>query len=265
MAYIDADSAPEERVRLAARLADKFSATLVGLSALAVRPPFVAEGVVIEDETDVATMTARLDERGRWVCAIAAVDERRVEWRSRIGFPTETLAYETRSADLVVIARSKGPGDTYSVLDPAAAILRIGRPMLVVPDGVSSLSAAHVVVAWKDTREARRAVWDALPFLRQANSVNIVEICDASEIETGKVRVDDVVRYLARHRINSRAIAIELREGATAARLMRFVQDQGADLLVTGAYGHSRLGEWVFGGVTHDLLARCPVCCLMSH
>jgi nucleotide-binding universal stress UspA family protein len=265
MAYVDADSVPEQRVRLAARLADKFGATLVGLSALAVRPPFVAEGVVIEEATDVATITASLDERGKWFCAIAAVDGRKVEWRTRIGFPTDTLASEARSADLVIVGRLQGRGDPYSVLDSAAAILRIGRPTLVVPDGVNSLRAEHVVIGWKDTREARRAVRDAIPFLRQASSVSIVEICDPRDIETGNMHVDDVVRYLARHRIESRATAIELHEGAAAARLMRFVQDQGADLVVTGAYGHSRLGEWIFGGVTHDLLTLCPVCCLMSH
>jgi nucleotide-binding universal stress UspA family protein len=267
MAYVDAESAPEQRVRLAARLADKFDATLIGLSAIAVRPPFVAEGVIIEEttEADVRRMSARLDEKGKWFCAIAAADRQKVEWRTRIGFPTETLAGEARGADLVIVGRSKGAGDVYSALDPGGAILKVGRPTLVVPDGVSALRAEHVVVGWKDTREARRAVRDALPILRQANSVSIVEVCEPSEIETSSVHVDDVVRYLARHRIDSRASAIELQEGTVAARLIRYVQDQGADLIVTGAYGHSRLGEWMFGGVTHDLFADCPVCCLMAH
>jgi nucleotide-binding universal stress UspA family protein len=267
LAYVDANSTPEQRICLAGHLANMFNATLIGLSALAIRPTFVAEGVVIEETTaaDVKRMTEKLDELGRWFCNVAGVNERKVEWRTRIGFPTDTLASEARSADLVIIGRSIRSRDIYSELDAGDAILNAGRPTLVVPDGVSALAAKHVVIGWKDTREARRAVRDALPILMRTDSVDIVEIREGGDIDAGNVHLDDVVQYLARHDINSRPYAIELREGSAAARLMQYVQDQGADLLVTGSYGHSRLGEWIFGGVTHELLSTCPVCCLMSH
>jgi nucleotide-binding universal stress UspA family protein len=267
MAYVDAYSAPEQRVRLAARVAGMFDATLVGLSALAIRPPFVAEGVVIEEttEADVKRMTASLDQLGNWFCAAGAMEGRKVEWRTRIGLPTETVAREARGADLVILGQSNRKGDVYSALDPADAILTIGRPVLVVPDSVSSLRAEHVIIGWKDTREARRAARDALPFLRRASSISIVELCDLGEAEMARTHVDDVVGYLARHGISSRAGTLELSSGDVAARLLRYVQDESADLLVTGAYGHSRLGEWIFGGVTHELLSNCPICCLMAH
>lgn len=77
--------------------------------------------------------------------------------------------------------------------------------------------------------------------------------------------MDDVGRYLNRHHITGGARVILHRDGSAAALLIRLTQDEGADLLVTGAYGHSRLGEWIFGGVTHELLATSPICCLMSH
>jgi nucleotide-binding universal stress UspA family protein len=77
--------------------------------------------------------------------------------------------------------------------------------------------------------------------------------------------MDDVARYLNRHRITGGPRVILHRDGSAAALLIRLAQDEGADLLVTGAYGHSRLGEWIFGGVTHELLATSPICCLMSH
>jgi nucleotide-binding universal stress UspA family protein len=135
---------------------------------------------------------------------------------------------------------------------------------LIVPDAVASLRAEHVVIGWKDTREARRAVQDALGFLREAIRVTVVETCQSGEEAAAQEHIDDVARYLTRHLIGGGPRVIIHQEGSGAAQLIRLAQDEGADLIVTGAYGHSRLGE-VFGGMTRDLLASSPVCCLMSH
>jgi nucleotide-binding universal stress UspA family protein len=77
--------------------------------------------------------------------------------------------------------------------------------------------------------------------------------------------MDDVARYLERHRISGGPRVILHQNGSGAAALIRVAAEEGADLLVAGAYGHTRLGEWMFGGVTRDLLATSPICCLMSH
>ena len=165
----------------------------------------------------------------------------------------------------VVIGQMKGPGDSLGSLDPGEALLKIGRPALVVPGRVSSLRADHVLIGWKDAREARRAIQDALPFLHEATKVTVVEICESGEESTAQKQIDDVVRYLTRHRINANSRVVLQQQGSGSAELIKFAQEDGADLLVTGAYGHSRLGEWIFGGVTHDLLATSSICCLMSH
>jgi nucleotide-binding universal stress UspA family protein len=178
---------------------------------------------------------------------------------------TIQLAREARSADLVVIGQTKGPGDVLGSLDPGEALLKIGRPTLVVPDGVSSLRAEHVVIGWKNTREARRVVQDALPFLHEASRVTVVEIYESGEESTSQEHIDDVVRYLTRHRITTIPRVVLHQQGSGAAQLIKLAQEEGADLIVTGAYGHSRLGEWIFGGVTRDLLATSSICCLMSH
>jgi nucleotide-binding universal stress UspA family protein len=267
MTYIDADGAPEQRILLSAGLADKFKATLIGISAVAFRPPMMVEGVAIEGttEAEIKEASAKLAGKGNWFRKIAG-DGRKLEWRPVFDFPADALAREARSADLVVIGRTPGPGDPYSSLDPGGVLLRLGRPALVVPDGVSSLRAEHIVIGWKDTREARRAVQDSLPFLHEALSVTITEVCEAGgDEQAARGRVEDIVGYLGRHRINSRAVVIHPQGQTAASRLIQFVQNQGADLLVIGAYGHSRLGEWVFGGMTRDLLATSSVCCLMSH
>jgi nucleotide-binding universal stress UspA family protein len=73
------------------------------------------------------------------------------------------------------------------------------------------------------------------------------------------------VRYLAHHRVKAKGEAVRQTKSVAAEELIQFADDRGADLIVTGAYGHSRFGEWVFGGVTSDLLTTSPICCLMSH
>ena len=240
--------------------------SMVGLSALAVLPPFVAEGVVIVDnatEFDIAKMKANLAEAENKFQAAAGAG-RQIEWRSAIEFPTQTLIGEARCADLILVEKGK-PGDIYRTVDVGAAILGAGRPFLVVPAAVKSLTADHVVIGWKDTREARRAVQDALPFLHEAKRVTIMEICEKDQMDTARHNVDDVVRYLAQHRIKAeRRVEIQA-HGSGADQIIGLAEDEGADLLVTGAYGHSRVNEWVFGGMTRDLLTSSPICCLMSH
>ena len=268
MVYVDADHFPEHRIRLAAGLADRFTVTLIGLSALAIRPAFVAEGVVIVDsvtELDINEMTAKLADTENRFRGVAGAEQCKLEWQSMLDFPIDALTREARSADLIVIGQSGGFGDLYRSLDSGRAVLGMGRPTLIVPDGVTSLRADHIVTGWKDTREARRAVQDALPFFHEATRVTVVEICGTDDKDAARGRVDDVVRYLTRHRIKCDPRILVHQERSSAATLIKFAQDEGADLLVTGAYGHNRLNEWIFGGITRDLLTTSPICCLLSH
>jgi nucleotide-binding universal stress UspA family protein len=182
-----------------------------------------------------------------------------------LSLPIEALSREARSADLVIIGQSKAPGGPYRALDPGGAILNLGRPALVVPEAVGAVQAEHIVIGWKDTREARRAVRDALPFLQQAARVSIVQACGPDEETTALAHLDDMANYLTEHRVKSGARVMIAQEGSGAAQLVHIAQEERADLLVTGAYGHSRLGEWMFGGMTRELLATSPICCLMSH
>ena len=266
MVYVNIDHVSKQLIGVAACLADKFSAKLIGLSALAVFPPFVAEGVVIVDnatEFDIAKMKATLAEAGKTFRAAAGAD-RQAEWRSAIEFPTQTLFREARCADLILIEKGKS-GDIHRSIDVGAAILGAGRPFLVVPATVKSLVADHVVIGWKDTREARRAAQDALPFLHEAKRVTVMEICEKDQMDIARHEVADVVHYLAQHRIRAECRVEIQAQGSGADQIIALAEDEGADLLVTGAYGHSRFNEWVFGGMTRDLLTSSPICCLMSH
>jgi nucleotide-binding universal stress UspA family protein len=268
MVHVDIDGTSNARVRLAAELADRFKADLIGISAC-ILPPYPAEGayfvtreVVERERRDIKASLARAGVAFR---AAAGVDRPGLEWRSDIELPDNYVASEARAADLLVVGRQAAPADVTRSLDTGGVVLRAGRPVLVVPPDVDTLPAERVIIGWKDGREARRALRDALPFLHGAKAVTIVEIRDEEAEGDGRRQVDDVVRYLARHKISVGSMIAAQSKGGVADELIRLAKAEGADLIVAGAYGHSRLGEWVFGGVTRDLLASSPVCCLMAH
>jgi len=267
LVYVEVDATSEKRVRLATSLADRFGAVLTGMSAVAVPPPVVAAGRVLVASTveDIDLMTAKLAYKESWFRGIAGSDHRKLDWHGSLDFPAQAVARAARSADLVIIGQAKIPGNAYGTLDPGEAILKMGRPTLVVPEGVAPLQAEHIVIGWKDTREARRAVSDALPFLERATEVTIVEACGPDDEKSALGRLDDVAHYLALHHIKGGPKIMLQQKGSGAEQLIREAEEQRADLLVTGAYGHSRLGEWILGGMTRELLAASPICCLMSH
>ena len=185
--------------------------------------------------------------------------------RSAADIPVVFVAAQARAADIAIIARGHLRTDPYYALDPGAALLTMGRPVLTVPPGIEALQAQRIVIAWKDTREARRAVREALPLLREAREVFVIEASDDASESQAQKHVDDVAGYLVRHHVIVAAKSVERIQTTAAAELIRAAQTRRADLIVAGAYGHCRLGEWIFGGVTRELLESSPMCCLFSH
>ncbi|MBD0275831.1 MAG: universal stress protein [Acetobacteraceae bacterium] len=275
LVHAEPDEAAEARIRLAAGLADRFDAALIGLASREVMPSAVTApvlgGAVAAEVLEAEQQRAEAGLRAAQARFRAAAERegRRTGWRSFLEHPADALGREARAADLLVLGRGRGAswqGTSWAV-DPGDVLMRAGRPVLVVPPGVSALEGRRVLVAWKDTREARRAVADALPLLVRAEEVLVLEVVqdDAEEVEQARGRADDAVAFLARHGAPARGGAAGLRGPAGADELLFAAERQGADLIVAGAYGHTRLREWAFGGVTRDLLARCPTCCLLSH
>jgi nucleotide-binding universal stress UspA family protein len=268
MVHVDLDTASDARIRLAYGLADRFESALIGVAGCAPRSPIVAEGAAMDPtlmKRDLDDMAAQLKRRGDQFLAIAKKGSRKIEWRSDLDFPTDVISHEARAADLVIIGREPVSGDAYRSLNPGNVLLNTGRPVLVTPSGLNTLRAQRVMIAWKETRESRRAVVDALPFLHDAEKVFIVEVCEEGEEEKAQHHLRDVMKFLERHRITTSAGVMLHVVGSATDELLRIIQEEQIDLLVAGAYGHSRLGEWAFGGVTRDLLARSPICCLFSH
>ena len=145
-------------------------------------------------------------------------------------------------------------------------VMEAGRPVLLVPmSGEFKTLGQHVVVGWNAGREAARSVFDALPILKQAEEVHLVWGDPQGSASAGDLPGAEIAASLARHDIEVTAEALTGdHEGAGAALISR-ATELGADLLVTGAYGHSRVREFVFGGVTRTMLKAMPVPVLMSH
>lgn len=265
MVYVDPAQQAEEQVRVARDVANKFEASIIGVSAWAMPPPVVAEGVVVEAVTpdDVKRMKTMLAAKQDWFRTVVGLPKEKMEWRWDIENPAVFLANEARAADLVVI-KSAHNGRAQDI-EPAEAILRMGRPTIIAPEHVSELKADRIVVGWKDTREARLAILHALPFFGQASEVVIIELCLASEQDVARRRVQDVANYLSLRDTKCRTDTRVYTAETDADHLLRLAKEARADLIVTGAYGHSRMGEWMFGGMTRDLLKKAPCCLMMSH
>jgi nucleotide-binding universal stress UspA family protein len=263
MAYVDAEHPSRDRIEFAADLAQRFHSTLIGVSALLMPAEMLAGGVGAAAAVGAAS-EGRLSAAGDLLRGIGHREDVSVEWRAFPDPPLGVIAREARAADLVVID-SNPRGVDYSSPDAGDVVMQLGRPVLLVPKGVSRVRGDNIVVGWTDSREARRAVHDALPFLHEASAVTVIEVCETQERARAQSRVNDVAKFLTRHRIKTRGEVVYPCVGSGADQLIKAAQDIGADLLVTGGYGSGPIGEWILGGMTRDLIKHSPICCLMSH
>jgi nucleotide-binding universal stress UspA family protein len=260
----------EARLQVAGELAERFEAAIIGIAAAQFAPPlYFADGaqaqkLIDQGEASVRKRLAELEAQFR-----AATGNRggHVEWRSALDFPARYILQEARSADLIVGGgTSPAFSDAFSLASPKDLVMQAGRPVLVVPDTVKGLDLRSVLVAWKDTPEARRAVVDALPMLRKAKEVTVVEIPESDDSRPAVMaRVTDVVAWLARHGIVATARVSEANNKAAGDQLGEVAGDVGAGLIVAGAYGHSRFRELILGGVTQYLVTQTARCVLLSH
>jgi len=267
MVHVDLEQPNDARLRIAGDLAEKFNAKVIGIAASNPQPPYYAGGSVARGfvEHERIEVKKRMDEAEARFRAAIGGRSRDVEWRSALARPNDYVAREARAADLI-IAGSNRDGvliDRLRQLDPSDLVMVAGRPLFVVPPEAEYLKLDSVLVAWKDTREARRAVVDALPLLHKAKEVNVVEIVEG-EAGRGAAqdRVNDVAAWLKRHEILAFP---KVMHAASEAEQIDRIWKTEADLVVAGAYGHARLREWVFGGVTHNLITRSRRCSFLTH
>jgi nucleotide-binding universal stress UspA family protein len=267
MVHVELDPSNDSRLTVAGMLAASFDASLIGIAAADPNPPAyggsgLAAGLVVQEKERIHAQMAQAEKRFR---AATAGNAPRIEWRQGFDKPNIFLARESRAADVVIIGpnRAGAVRDPFHVLDADILIMHAGRPILLVPSETETLSVKTVVVGWKDTREARRAIWDALPLLGRAEYVVVAEVSEQGDAPAVRTRTDDVAKWLTSHGVAAIGRAVK---GDDAAKLLpELASEESADLIVSGAYGHSRMQEWIWGGVTRSLLTTARCCCLLAH
>ena len=268
MAHLELGRSNEGLLKIAGDLAERFDAGVIGIAMCQPMQIVYSEGYIPGDiigqdreQRDREIATAEAEFR-------YALPARALGWRAAVTQDplADYLARESRGADLVItgVDHNASLFDNSRHVPIGDVVMQVGRPILVVPTAASGLSFDRVLVGWKDTRETRRAIVDALPFLMTAAHATIVEIAEQKDLDLASERLADVVSWLSRHGVAAEAIA-RPSEGQDAHHLHALALEHRAGLIVAGAYGHSRVREWVLGGVTRDLLLRAGRCALVSH
>lgn len=184
----------------------------------------------------------------------------RAAWRMVEGRPETALVDCGLLFDLLMIARPDPEKEGSAASGLETALFEIGGPVLVVPPDHTGRIGERAIVAWNGKRESARAMTAALPLLKRAKAVRVLSVAEGDSRANPRA----AAQRLALHRIDAQAV--EVPEGRPAGEaLLQEISDQHADLLVMGAYGHSRLRQFVIGGVTRRLLAEAPVPVLMAH
>lgn len=260
------DSVDPDLVALASDLARRHHATLTGVAAA--EPPLVVMGM----DGGAVAASVYAEQHAEIEASLAAAEASfatlvppgvKHHWVGTIQRPDAAIIEIARTVDLIIVGATDQKPQIGRAVDVDAVLLGAGRPVLVAAAGTRKLKASKIVVAWKDTKEARRAVMDALPLLKAADDVSLV-VVDEGNLATERASMLDAVAWLQSHDVKAHGDVLpDL--GGVAQTILQAVMTEGADLVVSGAYGHSRLREWLLGGMTRDLLATHGVSRLFSN
>jgi nucleotide-binding universal stress UspA family protein len=289
LVVLDDSAASEIRMDIAVALAQQHGAHLTGLSALEllmptrplVQPRGNSEGdtrpasplrnwgaVPLVDHPEAETQAAeRAEQLETTFRERLRFSQLLGEWRVVSGKLSETVVRQARQTDLVILGQVNPnhppPPEGRQLVEDV--LITAGRPILVIPYiGRFPTVGSRILVGWNNSREAARAVNDAIPLLARAASVAILEV-SARKPATDDATSTDITRHLTHHGIRAETIRTVLAGSSTPDLLLNYAADVSADLLVVGGYGHSRLRELVLGGVTRELLRHMTLPLLMSH
>lgn len=270
MVHLKVGHANEDLLRVTSDLADRYDAKVIGIVACQPTPMVYSDGyspgaIVEIDRTEIDREIKVAEAEFR---AAFQGKKTATEWRSATIFESvaDYVSRECASADLIITSGlSLDPHDTARPEKPGDIVMQAGRPVLVVPRTANTLKFDRVVIAWKNTQESRRAVTDALPLLNRATSVTVLELAHKDEEARVTAQLTDLCAWLETHGITAEPKFVPSGKGDDAYQLDAAIEVLGTDVVVAGAYGHSRLREWALGGVTRDLLFQASYCTLLSH
>lgn len=263
----EAEAAP--RVQCAVDLAADFGAHLIGLTSEALPPLGFADPYGLAQGDMIVAMRSAMESNRAAAEAVfnGKTVGRSAELRTAQDLPTAAMARCSRAADLIVAGGApRDARDIYRIVDTGELAINAGRPVLVAPPHGGRVTGKGIVLAWKDTREARRALADAMPFFKRAERVTVLVATTEEDVAAAQFEANDVAAALVRHGVPAKAkLARPNHEDEVCGEILNEAIEIDADLIVAGAYGHSRLQEWVLGGVTRDLLNTADRFVLLSH
>ncbi len=260
----------ESRLELACDLAAAFDAYLIGLSVGSIAPPFydpMTGGAMVGELLTLYQDMGKAEVERARLSFTEIVKQRGIdsEWRGETGFPGEAFSRNARVADLVILGARNERAPSHAP-DVADVLMGSGRPVLVTPPmRLRNPIGEPALVAWKDCREARRALSAAIPLLQRASGVTLYTVCSGEDNDTADGELAEVVRYLARHEIAAEPVIGLKLETPVSRQILDEALVRQAGLIVAGGYGHARLRQWALGGVTRDLLAESPICLCLAH
>ena len=270
LVHVDNGKRSAVRLDIACRLAKLSDAHLIGLHALTVvkLPSYamVEGGVQVREFHERMLSESAVAAEAMFKQAVKATGVEKVEWRKSRRDAVDSVPVHGRYADVLVIGQ---PNETDgSGVEPDFAerlLLAAGRPALVIPyAGEFPAVGTRVLVAWNASREATRALTDAIPILREAKQVDVIAF-NPKDAPHGEVPGADIGLYLARHGIKVSVSQQTADDVDVGNQLLSRAADLDSDLIVMGAYGHSRMKELILGGATRTVLNSMTVPVLMSH
>lgn len=270
LVHVDNDPACSSRVDVAVALAAKHAAHLTGLHAMTwPRLPGYVEMEIPQSFLDLqrSHMLERAHEAEKRFHERTRRLGVQAEWRAVEGDVVQTVKLHARYVDLTIVGQGRDVTDASADLAflPEELALGVGRPVLIIPRyGTFETVGERVLIAWNGTREATRAVNDAIPLLRTAAMVTVLAV-DPPDGSAPRVPSADIALHLARHGIVAEAASTRSADIRVGDVLLSRAADLSVDLIVMGAYGHSRVREMALGGATRSMLQQMTVPVLMSH
>jgi nucleotide-binding universal stress UspA family protein len=267
LVHVDGSPAGRQRAQFAFDLAARAGARVTGLHItppVEIRPlykPSVLPRITVEVSTqlmlDASAAAAIFSEETNRLSADAS-------WLEATGDVVDGISDKARYADLVILGQYEWQGGPEAHPLPIAhsVVLQCGRPVMVVPASFTSRSLARIAIAWDASREAVRAVHDALPLLRLSQSVELISVTRETDLNRN-VDAVDLSRHLSNHQIDVKTNIIKSADEQTALR--EELQQGGYDLIIMGGYSHPIWLEFIVGGATQSILLSSKIPVLVSH
>jgi nucleotide-binding universal stress UspA family protein len=255
LTHVTSDRGRDARLRMLRSVAEALSARLIGLGARAPWPYSSADVGGGSQFEELVYWAKRDVESAREAFSKAFADAVATSWRSEIAYPNAAVTKHAAAADLIVAYRTTAGADLATYVAPEMLLMEAGLPLLLLPGTETAFRTDTVLLAWKNTREARRSISMSLPILAMAKRVLVAAVCEGRQLSDVEAELRDVSDRLTAHGVKATSLAEVGGPGSAGRRLLRIAQTEGSDLIVAGGYGHSRLREWVMGGVTRDLIA----------